>query len=57
MADTCVCCDDDLDEDDVVTLTEGADLLCMACTTELGDAIEIAYQRKLRDVHPDWRAS
>lgn len=57
--DRCVSCDDVLDDEEVVTLLETAELLCGACVEALGDHLDtemVAYTRPLKDVHPDWRA-
>jgi hypothetical protein len=53
----CASCDEPLEEDDEVAQLESADLLCMSCMGDLGDAFdtEVAKNCLLRDIHPDWR--
>lgn len=58
---TCASCPTEMDEDDVVLVTEGGDVLCEPDGVGCGSTFkayfpdEVAYERKLKDVHPDWR--
>lgn len=58
MSQPCASCQDDLREDDEVAVLESGDVICLDCMSELSEEgwDEVAYQRHLRDVHPDWRA-
>jgi hypothetical protein len=57
----CAWCPTQMDEDDQVLVTEGGDVLCEPDGVGCGSTFkanfpdEVAYIRKLKDVHPDWR--
>lgn len=57
MAQSCASCQQSMREDDTVSVLEDGDVVCEPCADTVREYDEdlIAYTRKLRDVHEDWR--
>lgn len=58
-AERCASCFSGLNEDAPVFLTEGKEILCELCGTEVEDLMpdEIAKKCTVAELHPDWRTT